>query len=401
MSGRKNKEYRPVMITDPTLSSTDPKPSAPKAPQVIRITPRPALPIPQSGPVTRAPRPDGLPGTHWIDRLGRPLTDLRISVTDHCNFRCRYCMPKEKYAQNHNFLAMTELLTFDEILRVSRIAVANGIEKIRLTGGEPLLRKGIENLVAQLAALRTPAGNPIDLAMTTNGSLLIKKAQALKDAGLGRITVSLDGIDEGIFQSFNDVGYPAAKVLEAIDFARQVGFKVKVNTVVKKGVNEGEILKICEVFRGTGVTPRFIEYMDVGNANDWRMDEVVPSREVVARIAQRWPVESLSPTAPGETAARWRYLDGGGEFGVISSVTRAFCRTCSRVRLSMEGRLYLCLFASIGCDLRTMLRGGCTDSELETAIGRIWSAREDRYSELRSMGAAPSRQKVEMNYIGG
>ena len=300
------------MITDPTLSSTDPKPSAPKAPKVIRITPRPALPIPQSGPVARAPRPDGLPGTRWIDRLGRPLTDLRISVTDHCNFRCRYCMPKEKYAQNHNFLAMTELLTFDEILRVSRIAVANGIEKIRLTGGEPLLRKGIENLVAQLAALRTPAGKPIDLAMTTNGSLLIKKAQALKDAGLGRITVSLDGIDEDIFQSFNDVGYPAAKVLEAIDFARQVGFKVKVNTVVKKGVNEGEILKICEVFRGTGVTPRFIEYMDVGNANDWRMDEVVPSREVVARIAQRWPVESLSPTAPGETAARWRYLDGGG-----------------------------------------------------------------------------------------
>ena len=336
-----------------------------------------------------------------LDGFARSITYLRISITDRCNYRCRYCMPKEKYAQNHNFLAMTELLTFDEILRVSRIAVANGIEKIRVTGGEPLLRKGIENLVAQLAALRTPAGNPIDLAMTTNGSLLIKKAQALKDAGLGRITVSLDGIDEDIFQSFNDVGYPAAKVLEAIDFARQVGFKVKVNTVVKKGVNEGEILKICEVFRGTGVTPRFIEYMDVGNANDWRMDEVVPSREVVARIAQRWPVESLSPTAPGETAARWRYLDGGGEFGVISSVTRAFCRTCSRVRLSMEGRLYLCLFASIGCDLRTMLRGGCTDSELETAIGRIWSAREDRYSELRSMGAAPSRQKVEMNYIGG
>lgn len=228
------------MITDPTLSSTDPKPSAPKAPKVIRITPRPALPIPQSGPVTRAPRPDGLPGTRWIDRLGRPLTDLRISVTDHCNFRCRYCMPKEKYAQNHNFLAMTELLTFDEILRVSRIAVANGIEKIRLTGGEPLLRKGIENLVAQLAALRTPAGKPIDLAMTTNGSLLIKKAQALKDAGLGRITVSLDGIDEDIFQSFNDVGYPAAKVLEAIDFARQVVSRSRSIPLSKKASMKGK-----------------------------------------------------------------------------------------------------------------------------------------------------------------
>lgn len=213
--------------------------------------------------------------------------------------------------------------------------------------------------------------------------------------------MSLDAIDEGIFQGFNDVGYPAAKVLEAIDFARKLGFRVKVNTVVKKGVNEGEILRIAETFRGSGVIPRFIEYMDVGNANGWRMDEVVPSSEVVAKIASKWAVEPVKPATPGETASRWRYLDGEGEFGVISSVTRAFCRNCSRVRLSMEGRLYLCLFASIGYDIRTMLRGGCTDLELEEAFGRIWSAREDRYSELRAIGAAPDRSKVEMNYIGG
>lgn len=375
--------------------------TSPTDSRTIRIVSRPALPIPQSGPISRAPRPDGLAGTRWTDRFGRPLTDLRISVTDHCNFRCRYCLPKEKYKENHRFLAMTELLTFDEIERVSRIAVANGIEKIRLTGGEPLLRKGIETLVARLAALRTPAGRPVDLAMTTNASLLVKKAQALRDAGLGRITVSLDAIDEATFQAINDVGFPAARVLEAIEFAQRTGFRVKVNTVVKRGVNEHEILAICERFRGTGVIPRFIEYMDVGTANGWRMDEVVPSREVVARIAARWPVEPLAPTVPGETATRWRYADGGGEFGVISSVTNAFCRNCSRVRLSMEGRLYLCLFASIGFDIRTMLRGGCTDRELETAFGRIWTNRDDRYSELRSMGAAPDRQKIEMSYIGG
>ncbi len=360
----------------------------------VRAISRPALPIPQTGEIRRE-------GGAWRDRLGRPLTDLRISVTDHCNFRCRYCMPKEKFAHNHQFLAMTELLTFEEIMRIARIAVMNGIEKIRLTGGEPLLRKGIEKLIAELSCLKKPDGTPIDLALTTNGSLLVKKGEALRDAGLKRVTVSLDAIDEGIFQGFNDVGYPAAKVLEAIDFARKLGFRVKVNTVVKKGVNEGEILRIAETFRGTGVIPRFIEYMDVGNANGWRMDEVVPSRDVVAKIASKWAVEPLKPATPGETAARWRYVDGEGEFGVISSVTRAFCRNCSRVRLSMEGRLYLCLFASIGYDIRTMLRGGCTDLELEEAFGRIWSAREDRYSELRAIGAAPDRSKVEMNYIGG
>ncbi len=370
-----------------TEASRDPRP-------VVRIVSRPALPIPQTGSIRRE-------SGAWRDRLGRPLRDLRISVTDHCNFRCRYCMPKEKFAKDHQFLAMTELLTFDEILRVARIAVANGIEKLRLTGGEPLLRKGIESLVAELAQLRTPDGRPVDLAMTTNGSLLVRKGEALRKAGLGRVTVSLDAIDEAVFQGFNDVGYPAAKVLEAIDFARSIGFHVKVNTVVKKGVNEGEIVRIAERFRGTGVIPRFIEYMDVGNANGWRMDEVVPSEEVVRGIAARWPVEPLGHLTPGETAQRWRYADGAGEFGVISSVTQAFCRTCSRVRLSMEGRLYLCLFASIGFDIRTMLRGGCTDAELEEAFGRIWTERGDRYSELRAMGAAPERSKIEMNYIGG
>lgn len=361
---------------------------------VVRIVSRPALPIPQSGAIRRE---DGA----WRDRLGRPLRDLRISVTDHCNFRCRYCMPREKFPKNHQFLAMTELLTFEEILRISRIAVANGIEKLRLTGGEPLLRKGIESLIADLTQLRTPDGRPVDVAMTTNGSLLARKAKALHDAGLKRVTVSLDAIDETIFQGFNDVGFPAAKVLNAIEVAQAEGLRVKVNTVVKKGTNEDEIVRIAEHFRGTGVIPRFIEYMDVGNANGWRMDEVVPSAEVVRRIAERWPVEPLEHNTPGETAARWRYLDGQGEFGVISSVTRAFCHTCSRVRLSMEGRLYLCLFASIGYDIRTMLRGGCTDRELEEAFGRIWTEREDRYSELRAVGAAPERNKIEMNYIGG
>lgn len=354
----------------------------------------PALPIPQTGPIR-------IENGRWTDRLGRPLRDLRVSVTDHCNFRCRYCMPKESFKKNHQFLSMTELLTFEEILRICRIAAAHGVEKIRLTGGEPLLRKGIERLIESLAALRTNEGKPLDIAMTTNGSLLAKKAAGLKAAGLTRVTVSLDAINEAIFQGFNDVGYPAAKVLAAIDAALDAGLPVKVNTVVKRGVNEEEAVRICERFRSTPVVPRFIEYMDVGTANGWRMTDVVPSHELLQRIAEHWPVEPVGAHYPGETATRWRYLDGQGEFGLISSVTQAFCRSCSRVRLSMEGRLYLCLFASVGFDLRTMLRGGCTDAELEEALGRIWTARENRYSELRSLGIAPDRPKIEMNYIGG
>ena len=339
---------------------------------------------------------------HLIDERGRPLRDLRISLTDHCNFRCRYCMPKESFSKKRHFLAMTELLTFEEILRVSRIAVANGIEKLRLTGGEPLLRKGIENLIADLRKLKTPDGRDIDIAMTTNGSLLARKAQALRDAGLDRLTVSLDAIDEAIFQGFNDVGYPAAKVLEAIDHAQRIGFPVKVNTVIKRGVNEGEILRICERFRGTGVIPRFIEYMDAGTANGWRMDDVVPSAELVERINAVWPIEPIDPNYTGETATRWRYKDGAGEIGFISSVTQAFCRDCSRVRLSIEGSLVLCLFADRGYDLRTLLRGGATDDEIADAIARIWSARDDHYSEIRlSETQKRSRSRIEMQFIGG
>ncbi len=365
--------------------------------QIIPIQPATnvgSLPIPQTGAVRKG-------GGHWLDERGRPLRDLRISVTDHCNFRCRYCMPKEKFDKQHAFLGHTELLTFEEILRIARIAVKNGVEKLRLTGGEPLLRKGIEHLVAELTALRLADGRPVDVAMTTNASILKKKAQALRDAGLERITVSLDAIDEGIFQAFNDVGFPAAKVLEAIDHALALGFRVKVNTVVKRGVNEHEVVRIAEYFRNTGVIPRFIEYMDVGTANGWRMTDVVPSAEIVRLIAEHWPVEPIGANYLGETASRWRYRDGAGEFGCISSVTQAFCRDCSRARLSMDGRLFLCLFANQGFDLRTMLRGGATDFEIETALARIWAHRDDHYSELRSLGLATDRTKVEMSFIGG
>ncbi len=364
--------------------------------RVIPITTNPirSLPIPQTGSIRRQ-------NDHWADMRQRPLRDLRISVTDHCNFRCRYCMPKEKFKDARAFLAHTELLTFDEITRVARLFVANGVEKLRLTGGEPLLRKGIDHLIAELRQLTTPDGRPIDIALTTNGTLLKKKAQALMDAGLDRVTVSLDAIDETIFQGFNDVGFPAAKVLESIDYARSIGFKVKVNTVVKRGINEGEVLKICEHFRHTGIIPRFIEYMDVGTSNGWRMTDVVPSAELVDLIRSRWDVEPIGANYPGETASRWRYVDGGGEFGCISSVTQAFCGGCSRARLSMDGRLYLCLFATEGFDIRTMLRGGATDWEIEEALGRIWTQRDDHYSELRSLGLAPERAKIEMSYIGG
>lgn len=353
-----------------------------------------ALPVPQSGGVRET---EG----RWIDTLGRPLRDLRISVTDHCNFRCRYCMPKEVFDGKHVFLPQTELLTFEEILRIARIVAAKGVEKFRLTGGEPLLRKGLEELIAELVKIQTPEGKPVDVAITTNGSILERKLPVLVKAGLKRVTVSLDALDEGIFQAFNDVGFPAAKVLAAIKAAQDAGLKVKVNTVVKRGVNEDQVPLIARHFRGTGVIPRFIEYMDVGSSNGWRMTDVVPSADVVAMIAKEADIEPVEANYLGETASRWRYVDGSGEFGCISSVTQAFCRNCSRARLSMEGRLYLCLFATEGYDLRTLLRGGATDAELELALARIWSARTDRYSELRAMGLSPDRPKVEMSYIGG
>lgn len=337
----------------------------------------------------------------WIDALGRPLRDLRISVTDHCNFRCRYCMPKEIFSSRHAFLPQTELLTFNEIIRIARIALSHGVQKFRLTGGEPLLRKGIENLIAELLSLRTLEGKAPDVAITTNGSILRKKLPALVQAGLRRITISLDSLDEATFQKMNDVGFPAHKVLSAIDAAVDAGLQVKINTVVQRGVNERQIVPIAQFCRGRNIIPRYIEYMDVGSSNGWQMKDVISADQIVARIAQHWPVEPIAANYVGETANRWRYLDGQGEFGCIASVTKAFCRTCSRVRLSMNGRLFLCLFATEGYDIRTLLRGGASDEEIDQAIAQIWSQRTDRYSELRQMGLSADRPKIEMSYIGG
>jgi len=350
------------------------------------------------------------------DTLGRPLHDLRISVTDRCNFRCSYCMPKEVFDKDYRFLPHSSLLSFEEITRTARLFVAHGVRKIRLTGGEPLLRKNIEGLVEQLAEIRTPGGQPLALTLTTNGSLLARKAAALKAAGLQRVTVSLDSLDDAVFRHMNDVDFPVADVLAGIDAARAAGLgPIKVNMVVKRGTNEQEILPMARYFRenhGGGVVLRFIEYMDVGATNGWRMDEVLPSADVIARIADEFPLVPLEATAPGETAQRWAYADGGGEIGVISSVTQAFCHDCSRARLSTEGKLYLCLFASAGHDLRPLLRGNASDEDIASAIGHIWQGRADRYSELRALRGPDSAEadgndnnkaprRVEMSYIGG
>ncbi len=347
-----------------------------------------------------------LPATGLLsDKLGRPLRDLRISVTDRCNFRCVYCMPKEIFDKDYQFLPHGLLLSFEEITRVAKIFVAHGVEKLRLTGGEPLLRKHIETLIEMLAQVRTPEGKPLDLTMTTNGSLLAKKAQALKDAGLQRVTVSLDSLDEGIFQKMNDVDFPVADVLHGIEVAHKVGLgPIKVNMVVKKGVNDQEIVPMARHFKGTPVILRFIEYMDVGASNGWKMDEVVPSAEVVRRISEHLPLEEIEPNYTGETAERWRYKDGSGEIGVISSVTQAFCSDCNRARLSTEGKLFTCLFATGGHDLRALLRGGHSDDEITAAISHLWALRDDRYSELRTAntdGLERPVRKVEMSYIGG
>jgi cyclic pyranopterin phosphate synthase len=343
------------------------------------------------------------------DSLGRPLRDLRISVTDRCNFRCSYCMPKDVYDKDHAYLPHSALLDFEEITRLARLFVGHGVQKLRLTGGEPLLRKNIEVLIAQLATLRTPDGQPLDITLTTNGSLLARKAQALREAGLRRVTVSLDGLDDAVFRGMNDVDFPVAEVLAGIEAARVAGLgPIKVNMVVKRGTNEHEILPMARHFRGTGIVLRFIEYMDVGVTNGWRMDEVLPSADVVRLISQELPLVALEATRPGETAERWGYADAQGnhlpelgEIGVISSVTQAFCHACNRARLSTEGKLYLCLFASAGHDLRALLRGGASDAVLTSAIGAIWGQRDDRYSELRNTAAAPTRARVEMSYIGG
>ena len=338
------------------------------------------------------------------DTLGRPLRDLRISVTDRCNFRCSYCMPKEVFDRDYAFLPHRELLSFEEITRTARLFVAHGVHKLRLTGGEPLLRKNLEALIAMLGELRTPEGAALDITLTTNASLLARKAQALKDAGLQRVTVSLDALDDAVFRRMNDVDFPVAEVLRGIDEAQRVGLgPIKVNMVVKRGVNDHEIVPLARHFRGSGIILRFIEFMDVGTSNGWRMDDVLPSAQVLERLSAVYPLEPVEPNAIGETAERWRYVDGAGEVGLISSVTQAFCRDCNRARLSTEGQLYLCLFASHGHDLRALLRGGFSDEQIAGAIGLIWQQRADRYSELRGSQSAPpsEERRVEMHYIGG
>ncbi len=347
-----------------------------------------------------------------VDTRGRPLRDLRISVTDRCNFRCNYCMPKEVFDKDYPYLPHSALLSFEEITRLASLFLAHGVRKIRLTGGEPLLRKNIEELIAQLAQLRTVDGKAPDLTLTTNGSLLARKARSLKEAGLNRVTVSLDGLDDAVFRRMNDVDFPVADVLAGIEAAHAAGLShIKVNMVVKRGTNDHEILPMARHFRGTGTTLRFIEYMDVGATNGWRMDEVLPSAELIERLRAELPLVPLEPSSPGETSERWGYADASGqhdpalgEVGVISSVTQAFCHDCNRARLSTEGKLYLCLFASQGYDLRSLLRGGASDADIAAAIAPIWQQRTDRYSELRSTLPADNTQgarRVEMSYIGG
>ena len=335
--------------------------------------------------------------TEAIDTLGRPMHDLRISVTDRCNFRCVYCMPKEVFGRDHAFLPREEILGFEEIARIVRASVALGVRKVRLTGGEPLVRRDLETLVGMLAAIH----GIDDLTLTTNASLLASKAQALADAGLHRVTVSLDALDDATFMAMNDVGFGVSRVLAGIDAARDAGLgPIKVNTVVRRGLNEHAIVDLAERFRGTDTVVRFIEYMDVGHTNGWRMDDVVPAAEVVAAIDARWPLEPMNPAYRGEVAQRWRYRDDAGEVGVISSVTQPFCGDCTRARLSADGQLFTCLFATAGHDLRALLRSGVTDVTLAEALRATWSDRSDRYSELRTLETI-DQPKVEMSFIGG
>jgi len=332
-----------------------------------------------------------------LDSLGRSLHDLRISVTDRCNFRCVYCMPKEVFGKDFQFLPPRSLLSFEETTRLAKICISLGVEKLRITGGEPLVRREIEKLIAMLA----PLDGLKDLTLTTNGALLGRKAQALKDAGLRRITVSLDSIDDQTFRAMNDVDFPVSQVLEGIEAARAVGLSpIKVNMVVKRGLNEQSIVDMARRFLGSGMILRFIEYMDVGATNGWRLDDVVPAREIVSVIDRELPLEPLEPNYRGEVASRYRYRDGGGEIGVISSVTQPFCASCTRMRLSSEGKLYTCLFATAGHDVRALLRGGSSDEEIASFLVDIWTRRADRYSELRT-AATVSLPKVEMSHIGG
>jgi GTP 3',8-cyclase len=362
-----------------------------------------------------------------LDQRQRPLRDLRISITDRCNFRCSYCMPKEVFDKDYAYLPQSSLLSFEEITRLATIFAAQGVQKIRLTGGEPLLRKNIEVLIEMLAKIKTVEGQPLDITLTTNGSLLKKKAQSLANSGLRRVTVSLDALDDAVFKRMNDVDFPVSDVLEGIAAAQAAGLgiqaheqglgqggsghAIKVNMVVKRGTNDDQIVPMARHFKGTGVVLRFIEYMDVGSTNGWAMDEVMPSKDVIARIHAQMPLVQLAPTVLGETAARWGYADANGmhdraagEVGVISSVTQAFCQDCNRARLSTEGKLYLCLFAHQGHDLRALLRGGQDDQAIASAVSDIWQGRNDNYSEQRASGTAPkiiNIKRVEMSYIGG
>ncbi len=329
-----------------------------------------------------------------MDRLGRPLRDLRISVTDRCNFRCVYCMPKEIFGRDYEFLPRAQLLDYEEIARLARAFVANGVRKIRITGGEPLVRKHVERLVEMLAPLGA------ELTLTTNGTLLPQKAQALADAGLDRVTVSLDALDDATFRAMNDMDVPVRRVLDGIDAAAAAGLPVKVNAVIKRGLNEDAIVDLARHFRGTGHVLRFIEFMDVGHTNGWRLDDVVSASEILARVADEFPLEPVEAAYRGEVAKRWRYVDGAGEIGVIASVTQPFCGDCTRARLSAEGQLYTCLFAVRGHDLRALVRSEASDGDLEAAISAIWSRRTDRYSELRSANTV-ELPKIEMSYIGG
>ena len=331
-----------------------------------------------------------------IDTLNRPLRDLRISVTDRCNFRCIYCMPKEMFGADHKFLERDQILSFEEITRLARIFVSHGVRKIRLTGGEPLVRRDLHRLVGMLSTI-----SDLDLTLTTNGSLLAKQAQALKEAGLKRVSVSLDSLDNEIFKAMNDVDFPVQKVIEGMDAAAAVGLgPIKVNMVVKRGLNESSILPMARFFREKGYILRFIEYMDVGHTNGWRLNDVVSAKEIIKMISKEMPLEPLDPNYQGEVAERWKYKDGSGEIGVVASVTQAFCRDCNRARLSAEGALYTCLFSIKGHDLRDLMRGGATDEELSQAIARVWGRRSDRYSELRSENTI-DLPKVEMSHIGG
>ena len=338
-----------------------------------------------------------------FDTLARPLRDLRISVTDRCNFRCPYCMPKTVFGADYPFLPRSEVLSFEEITRLAQVFVGLGVEKIRLTGGEPLLRKDLEKLVALLASLKTTTGQALDLALTTNGVLLVQKASALAAAGLKRLTVSLDALDDAIFQQMNDAQVSVKQVLDGIDAAVNAGFNaLKINVVVQRGVNDTQIEKIARHFKGSGHTVRFIEFMDVGNTNAWNSAQVVPSAEVIQRLQHFSPLEPVADAPFSGVAQRWRYADGGGEIGVISSVTQAFCSDCTRARLSTDGQLFLCLFAGEGKDLRRLIRNEeFSDAELQQTIADFWQQRGDRYSQLRQPGLAPGWQKVEMSFIGG